>query len=312
MSEASRVCLAVSEEARRTPIEKIDRSPVTIADFGSQALILRALYETFPGVSVIAEEDASPLQDPQNSRLLDRLVDHVNRVRPYTDADDVLSWIDWGKADQDPDYFWTLDPIDGTKGFLREDQYAISLCLVVEGALSVAALGCPMLVGSAGNKGILLYAVKGEGAFELPLSLEGTPSPLHVSDLADVTKIHFTESVESAHSSHGDSARIATTLGIQAAPCRIDSQTKYAAVARGNSEAYIGLPKNDGTYEEKVWDHAGGALVVQEAGGRVTDIKGEPLDFHQGRTLKNNTGILATNGLVHDVILGAIETLKIG
>ncbi len=309
--EAATLCQAVVEEIAGNTLQKLDRSPVTIADYGSQALIQKSIYEVFPGVSIIAEEDSKALIDPENSRLLDRLVAQIRRIRPYADPDAVISWIDWGKAERNPSYFWTLDPIDGTKGFVRHDQYAISLCLVVAGELAVTVLGCPRLMGSSGERGALFYAVKDEGAFELPLSLEGDPVPIRVSDVSDTSQIRFSESVESAHSSHNDSARIADVLGIQAVPCRIDSQTKYASVARGNGDAYLGLP-TDRKYRDKIWDHAGGSLLVQEAGGRVTDLRGRPLDFTKGRTLKNNVGIVATNGKVHDAFLSAIEQLGIG
>ena len=312
VAEASVICEAVGEEARAASLEKNDRSPVTIADFGSQALIQRRLYETFSGVSFISEEDADALKQPENATLLTRLVDHVNRVRPYTDSEDVLNWIDWGKAERDPDYFWTLDPIDGTKGFLRGDQYAISLCLVVGGELKVAALGCPRLSsGKSGEKkGVIFGAVAGEGAFQLD-DIDGDPSPITVSDITDVTRIRFTESVEKAHSSHSDSARIAEHLGIVAKPVRIDSQAKYAAVSRGEGDVYLRLPR-DNVYREKIWDHAGGALVVTEAGGRVTDIKGRPLDFNKGYRLEDNLGVIVTNGHVHDAVLEAIQALGIG
>ncbi len=312
VAEASKICEAVGNEARGASLEKNDRSPVTIADFGSQALIQRRLYETFSGVSFISEEDATALKQPENSTLLTRLVDYVNQIRPYTDAEDVLNWIDWGKADRDPDYFWTLDPIDGTKGFLRGDQYAISLCLVVEGTLKVAALGCPRLEAGTedGKTGVIFGAVAGEGAFQLD-DINGEPRPIKVSDVTDVTRIRFTESVEKAHSSHSDSARIAEYLGIVAEPVRIDSQAKYAAVSRGDGDVYLRLPR-DNVYREKIWDHAGGVLVVTEAGGRVTDIKGRPLDFHRGHRLEENLGVIVTNGRVHDAVLDAIRTLGIG
>ncbi len=106
-------------------------------------------------------------------------------------------------------------------------------------------------------------------------------------------------------------ARIADKLAIVAEPARLDSQTKYAVVARGEAEAYLRLPR-DNKYKEKIWDHAGGVLVVLEAGGRVTDINGKDLDFTQGYTLQNNLGVIVSNGLVHDDVLKTISELGIG
>ena len=92
--------------------------------------------------------------------------------------------------------------------------------------------------------------------------------------------------------------------GVNGQPVRIDSQAKYLAVADGRAEIYIRRAR-DG-YSERVWDHAAGVLLVEEAGGRVTDLYGKPLDFTQGAHLSTNRAILATNGPLHDDLLQAI------
>ena len=82
-------------------------------------------------------------------------------------------------------------------------------------------------------------------------------------------------------------------------------------VARGEAEAYLRLPR-DPNYKEKIWDHAGGVLLVTEAGGKVTDIQGNDLDFTRGYQLENNLGVIVTNGLVHDKLTQTIKMLGIG
>jgi 3'(2'), 5'-bisphosphate nucleotidase len=114
------------------------------------------------------------------------------------------------------------------------------------------------------------------------------------------------ESVEAKHSAHDWSGLIASDLGTTAEPLRMDSQCKYLAVARGDADLYLRLPTKKG-YREKIWDHAGGALLVLEAGGMVTDINGNLCDFRLGSTLAANEGIAATNGRVHPVVLKAIQ-----
>ena len=99
---------------------------------------------------------------------------------------------------------------------------------------------------------------------------------------------------------------ISSSLGIQREPVRLDSQAKYAVVARGEGDLYLRLPTR-ADYREKIWDHAGGVLVVEEAGGRVSDIDGKPLDFTQGRELSANRGVVVTNGKLHDDVLKAIR-----
>ena len=99
-------------------------------------------------------------------------------------------------------------------------------------------------------------------------------------------------------------------LNILKEPVRLDSQAKYATVARGEAEIYLRLPTRK-DYQEKIWDHAGGCLVVTEAGGKVTDIYGNSLDFTQGKTLKNNRGVIVTNNMLHEQVLEAIEQVGI-
>ncbi len=81
-----------------------------------------------------------------------------------------------------------------------------------------------------------------------------------------------------------------------------------ANVARGEAELYLRMPRS-ADHVEKSWDHAAGALVVTEAGGRVTDLAGRALDFTRGRELTANRGIVATNGLVHADVLAAVASL---
>ena len=103
------------------------------------------------------------------------------------------------------------------------------------------------------------------------------------------------QGVESSHSAHGDAQRVADHLGIGSRRIKIDSQAKYTVVARGDAEIYLRLPTRK-DYVERIWDHAAGALLVTEAGGKVTDCRGNELDFSCGQGLENNYGIVATNG----------------
>jgi len=312
--EAGRLCRAVQAQIDPGALTKQDRSPVTVADFGSQALICRAVRDAFPGDPIIGEEDAAILREPAQTDMLQRVVDQVGTLRPGTPAERICEWIDLGGAKKYSPRFWTLDPIDGTKGFLRGQQYAIALALVLDGKVAAAVLGCPNLgpaLGEDRGEGSLFTALKGGGTWVSPLFGPGKPVPVAVSPQADPTLIRFCESVEAAHSSHGDAARIAARLAIKAPPVRLDSQTKYALVGRGEAEAYLRLPRDE-KYQEKIWDHAAGLLVVTEAGGRVTDIHGRDLDFSLGFRLENNRGVVAANAATHDEILEAIRDLGIG
>ncbi len=310
---ASALCAAVQAQISPEVLEKKDRSPVTVADFGSQALVCKAIRQAFPNDPIIAEEDAGALRETENTELLDRVVANVRSQEPGASADDVCRWIDFGGASEYADRYWTLDPIDGTKGFLRKEQYAVSLALIVDGKITVAALGCPNLpetVDGAGPRGAIFTAVAGQGASVIAHNYD-TAQPIKVSDTADPADARFCESVESGHSSHGDSETIASQLNITNPPVRLDSQAKYATVARGEADIYLRLPTRK-DYVERIWDHAGGVLVVQEAGGTVTDVLGKGLEFTHGKGLENNKGVIVTNGKLHDAVLAVVEELGIG
>lgn len=306
---AAQLCQTVQAEISPDVLAKKDKSPVTVADFGSQAIVCRTLRKLFPDDPIIAEEDAAALREAPE--LLDQVTRHVQRVDPQAkDADTVCAWIDEGGANTYSDRFWTLDPIDGTKGFLRGEQYAIALALVVEGEVVVAALGCPNLPTAPGeaSTGVVFTAVRGQGTHVVPLEAAASaePQPVRVSGTTDASEARFCESVESGHSSHDDAAQVAERLGITADPVRLDSQAKYAVVARGEADIYLRLPTRPG-YVEKIWDHAAGMLVVTEAGGTATDIHGAPLDFSRGYRLEANRGVIVTNGALHDDVLAALR-----
>lgn len=72
----------------------------------------------------------------------------------------------------------------------------------------------------------------------------------------------------------------------------MDSQCKYVLVTRGDADIYLRFPRKN-EYRENLWDHAAGALLVEESGGVVTDANGKKLDFSSGRQLLSNTGIIA-------------------
>lgn len=311
--DAARICRSVQRTIAPDALEKKDKSPVTIADFGSQAVVCRVIGDAFPHDPIIAEEDSRELLNEQNAPFLHLIHDEICQQCIQASKDEVCRWIDRGGAEEFSHRFWTLDPIDGTKGFLRKEQYAISLALIIDGRIELGVLGCPNLPltpGQADTAGSLFYAIRGQGAFAVPLEGGRDAVRIHVSQTSSPGAARFCESVESGHSSHGASEQIAERLGITAAPVRLDSQAKYAVVARGEADIYLRLPtKKD--YFEQIWDHAGGVLVVEEAGGRVTDVAGKPLDFTHGRQLKQNRGVIVSNGTLHEAVLDAVRAVGV-
>lgn len=307
---ATQAAKEVQQELVGQSMAKEDKSPVTVADYAAQAIVGFMLDRTFPGDPLVAEEDSASLRDPENSEMRSQVARFVGKHLAYTTPETVCAWIDRG-AGESAERFWTLDPIDGTKGFLRADQYAVALALLVEGSVQIGVLGCPNLTEAQrpehGGAGSLVLAVRGQGTWTQPL--QGGPwVRLSVSDRSNPADARILRSVEAAHTNISEVDRIAQRLGVSVPAVQMDSQAKYAVMAAGGGDVLFRLlsPKRP-DYKEKIWDQAAGSLVVEEAGGRITDLHGKPLDFTQGRTLANNTGVLASNGTLHAVALRAIS-----
>ncbi|KAJ5168584.1 3(2)-5-bisphosphate nucleotidase HAL2 [Penicillium canariense] len=323
------------EKAKGT-VSKDDKSPVTIGDFGAQALIIQAIRKNFPNDEIVAEEEASSLrEDKALSAEIWRLVKDIKLDDPESDSvlggpltseESMVDIIDQGKsAGGGKGRIWALDPIDGTKGFLRGGQYAVCLGLIVDGDVKVGAIGTPNLPvddaasldastgaqqTSTSANGVLFSAVLGEGATSRPLS-NGTlaeSKSITMRPVPNIAQAVFCEGVEAAHSAQGDNAAVAERLGITAPSVRLDSQAKYCSIARGAGDIYLRLPvKKD--YQEKIWDHAAGDIIVREAGGQVTDIYGNRLDFSKGRTLAANKGVVAAPKALQDQVIDAVKVV---
>jgi 3'(2'), 5'-bisphosphate nucleotidase len=314
--QASRLVKQVQAELVSPALTKDDRSPVTVADFASQAYVGCSLAQTFPGDVLVAEESASVLREPDERPTLEQVTHFVSYFEAGARPAVVCDWIDRG-AGLPGDRFWTLDPIDGTKGFLRGDQYAVALALIENGQVQIGVLGCPNLVEGyrpeVGGEGSLLVAVRGEGAWTAPLLREsGRFSQVKVSERDHAAQARLLRSFESGHTNVSQVDLFAEALGVQAEPVRMDSQAKYAVLAAGHGEIYLRmLSPRQPDYREKIWDQAAGSLIVEEAGGQVTDLQGRNLDFSAGRTLANNRGILATNGLLHGTALQGLQAIQV-
>lgn len=285
-------------------LDKDDRSPVTVADFGAQALVCATLAEAFPQDPVIGEESGDPLREASNVGLLAQVTSEVRREVPEVDAGQVLRWIDRGGQREPAPRAWTLDPIDGTKGFLRGQHYAVAVALLEGSQVRVAALACPRLPCGE-HLGTLAWAIRGEGAFMVPLDQpEAEPVRLAVAE-RPLPEARQLESVEPGHHDRELADRLRGALGIEAEPVRLDSMTKYLVLARGEADLYLRFTREG--YKQKIWDHAAGSLLVEEAGGRVSDLAGGELDFGLGALLDAPGGLIASHGGWHDEVLAALK-----
>ncbi|MEK6256147.1 MAG: inositol monophosphatase family protein, partial [Chloroflexota bacterium] len=226
----------------------------------------------------------------------------------------VSEWIDHGKGNS-ASRFWTLDPVDGTKGFLRGGQYVVAFALIVDGEVEIGVIGCPNLsqgfIQDPDGQGSIVVAVKNEGTWLVSPQNGHAEKQFKVSDVNNPAAARLLRSFEAGHTSVSHLDQIIANLSTTADPVLLDSQAKYTILASGHGDLLFRLiSPSSPNYQEKIWDQAAGSLVVQEAGGMITDLDGKRLDFSQGRTLANNRGVLASNGHLHEAALTAIKAAK--
>lgn len=316
-------------------ISKADDSPVTVADFAAQAVVNRTLHQHLGQQRILAEESAAYLRGDEQQPLLLGVVKAARTSWPEATGEAVLSAIDSGVIDPKtvrraadlPERYWTLDPIDGTRGFIRGHQYAICLALIERVAgfsrVIVAALGCPNLsldfdrpFEEPDPHGLTFLATSDSAtvqcaADDAPDRAAFTPvKPATIGEGSAARPLRICGSYKASQQSTGAVTRLLDILNrdhitVQP-PRRLDSQAKYAVVARGQADAFVRAPREP-DHEENVWDHAPGALIAQQAGVRVTDSVGLAMNFTDGTVLVGNRGILAAHPTVHDVLLPAIR-----
>lgn len=332
-----RIQAQVIANRESSTIIKSDNSPVTVGDYAAQTIIINAIKANFPEDKVLGEESASGLEDSFVQKILDEI--KANDVifneeystdfkftsdefplKTLTDVRTVINHGDYtgGRTGR----FWCLDPIDGTKGFLRGDQFAVCLGLIIDGFTQVGVLGCPNLslqnYGSTDKPGFekfgyIFRAVRGSGAFYSPSYLDVQTNNqwerLNVRKLNDTKEMISLEGVEQAHSSHDEQSIIKQKLNITKS-LHLDSQVKYCLLALGLGDVYLRLPIKL-SFQEKIYDHAAGNVIVHEAGGIHTDsMQNVQLDFGNGLTLSTK-GVIASSGpkKLHDLVIATSNSV---
>ncbi|KAM0670715.1 hypothetical protein ACQRIU_001110 [Beauveria bassiana] len=335
--------LTKNVQSRVSAVSKADATPVTVADFAAQALLISALHAAFPGDGFLGEEDSLALRN--DAQLCDQVYNLVvssaadavasgggggdgEALASPSSVDEMLNLIDLGGAGQGgpTGRFWVMDPIDGTATFLKGQQYAVALALIENGREVVGVLACPSLkvaddggiyddVVDADGLGVLLAAVKGQGATirRFPsaataslLSSPATPLPPLLPPAAEnslTSRLRFVDCQRSTSTNHGLPRTLAGRLG-----ARYPGLDVWASHVR---YAALVLGAADawvrlGARPEAVfyvWDNAGAQLLFTERGGRVTDFDGRVMEFGAGRDLRANRGMVAARADVHGVLL---------
>eukprot|EP00210_Caulerpa_lentillifera_P001147 g1104.t1 len=327
VQRASLLCRHVQSGLKASEeVGKADASPVTVADFGAQAIVAWSLQKEFTNISLIAEETSSAIKGSEFESMRRRITQLVNsfipKEEPVLSEMDVMDLIDLGSSEGGSSgLHWVLDPIDGTRGFVSNRQYAICLGLLYDGEAMLGILGCPNLPqrrieeldgvsnGVSGDGGGCLFTgINGGDACVGSLWDDELPSQvISVKTGTPMSEVRFMESFEKRHSNHQmTETLVALQLGIKRTPLRLDSQAKYGALSRGDAELFMRFPPKN--YKENIWDHCAGSVIVEAAGGKVSDGFGNRLDFSKGRKLDINCGIIAAPSELHSQVTALITS----
>jgi 3'(2'), 5'-bisphosphate nucleotidase len=141
-----------------------------------------------------------------------------------------------------------------------------------------------------------------------PITRGALASPRRIEQLRDVAELSDICLIDNLADGYADIEKhrvVAERLGVSWPGTDIYSlQVKYVAMAVGGCDAFIRIHNRKG-WREAAWDHAGGVLIVEEIGGKVTDLEGKPIDFGEGRRIGVKDGLVAASAAVHDRVLEA-------
>ena len=219
----------------------------------------------------------------------------------------MIEALDRGDHAGEDQRYWVLDPIDGTKGFLRGDQYAVALALVDGGKVVVGVLGCPNLPAPtdvvSDSKGFLFSAAAVAAPLHdlLTARVRCRPGRQHHRPVTGGCSANRWKPPTRPTRSRPASPLVSGSPRPRFASTA-SASTRWSRAARPRSTC--GCPATPAT-GRRSGTTPPARLVLEEAGGRVSDLDGQPLDFSKGRLLGNHRGIVCTNGAIHDQVLAA-------
>jgi 3'(2'), 5'-bisphosphate nucleotidase len=187
---------------------------------------------------------------------------------------------------------WIIDPIDGTAGFVKKDgDFAVQIGLAIHGASTLGVVMLPFHQK-------LYYAVKGGGSWLINGSSE--PVNITVSDISSLPEM--TLAVSKNHPS-SKMRSVIDGLGFTRIESRGSVGLKIGLIGERICDIYIHLSPRT-----KMWDICGPQIILEEAGGRITDLYGVGYNYDRA-DLRNFGGIVASNGVIHDDIIEKMEPL---
>ncbi len=187
---------------------------------------------------------------------------------------------------------WLIDPMDGTKNFIaHDDDFAVQIGLAVHGEAILGVVYQPA-------RGILHYAGRGTGA--MVERDGGGAEPMHVSN-----KDEPREMVLASSRSHRSPRmeEVVSVFNFKDELRRGSVGVKIGLIAEQFADLYIHLSPST-----KQWDTCAPEVILQEAGGRLTDLFGRPLPYN-GVRIDNRNGVVATNGVAHALVIEKLRPL---
>lgn len=331
LRKAAQLSQSIASAQDKGVIEKDDLSPVTVADFAVQALLIATFKNAFPGDRFVGEEDASSLRD--NAVLLGRVWDLLQRIKGDEDAalctlpdskEHACDLIDLAGSSspggEGSGRTWVFDPIDGTKTYVRGELYAINIGLLIDGKQVLGSIGCPNMsidataplknenIDPTGH-GCIVFAVRGHGAYVRSMQASvSDASARQLSHISNSTDIRFVTCVGIVDSAlDGVHEVIADRLGAAFPGCDLVPWVlRWATLALGLGNTTVWVYKRRDRYA-KVWDHAGAMLLFEETGGKITDALGRPIDLTAGRKMSANFGFVAAPEHLHAKVLETVH-----
>ncbi len=190
------------------------------------------------------------------------------------------------------DRVWMIDPIDGTQGFVKRDgDFAVQIGLAEKGEAILGVVYIPLA-------DILYFATQKGGAF---VSIrETTPKEIYVSDKSEISDLIL---AVSRHHRSPKMEKVMQHLGFTNQVQRGSVGLKIGLVATQICDLYIHL-----FGRTKYWDSCAPQIILEEAGGKVTDIFGNRLRY-DSIDVQNHDGILASNSAAHDEVLRRLQPL---
>lgn len=305
------IALVTQHPLGRVPCIKSDGSPVTAGDVAAQAAAAIVLRRELGLAGVVGEESPTSLEGPDAQAMRALASTAVARAVGGFDGDP-LEALAWRAPADARTGFWTLDPIDGTKGYRSSRHYAVCLAHVDAHGVTHGVLGLPTLVADMDLSrvgeppGVLIAATRGGGSW---LHDPATLAPLRRVQRGPMQgALRLLNSVEPG----GRTARAAAvveSLGRPWETVAVDSQLKYALVALGAGDCIVRVPGSVPRAEHS-WDHAAGVLVATEAGAVASDADGRALDFTLGEALTANEGIIVCDPSVHSALVDAVRARR--